>query len=209
LNDKKLQEREAAAADLAQETSKTQKSLLESIRDQLSENSLLIKSTADSMTDSLKLMWVRSLGSELKAFMGRIFLMNIAIFRTVSEIRASLPSHLERSLIRDPFILEDAIGRIAPVHMDFVTAWDAFDSVLEVRFRNIQGYRKIVDKDFVLQESVTKREISRGLPWEGAFLPGQRIVMSIVFKDGPESSHARCPGCQLTCGSYSEFGIQW
>jgi hypothetical protein len=183
--------------------------LLATIRDQLAENAFLIKSTADSLNDSLKLMWVRSLGFELKAFMGRIFLMNVAIFRTVSEIRASLPSHLERTLIQEPFILEDAIGRIAPVDLQFITAWDAFDSVLEVRFRNIQGYRKIVDKDFVLQDSATKREISRKLPWEGAFLPGQRVVMSIVFKDGPESSHTRCPGCQLTCGSSSEFGVQW
>ena len=107
--------------------------------------------------------------------------MNVVIYRTVVDIRTILPSRLERTLIQEPFLLEDAIGRIAPVHMQFIASWDAFDSVLETRFRNLQGYKKIVSKEFVLQERSTKQDVSRTTPWEGAFLPGQRVDISMVF----------------------------
>jgi hypothetical protein len=85
--------------------------------------------------------------------MGKIFAMNVVTFRIVAEIRASLPNHSERSLIQEPFILEDAIGRITPVHLQFIASWDAFDSVLEKRFQNVQGHEKVLSKDFVLQST--------------------------------------------------------
>lgn len=61
------------------------------------------------------------------------------ILKAVRENQAGLPSALERSLIQEPFILEDAIGRITPVSLQFINSWDAFQAVLEVRFRGIQG----------------------------------------------------------------------
>jgi hypothetical protein len=64
-------------------------------------------------------------------------------------------------LIEEPFILEDPIGRPAPVHLQFITSWDAFNAVLEIRFRSVQGHRKIVQKEYGLQEEVTGREINQ------------------------------------------------
>lgn len=135
--------------------------------------------------------------------------MNFAIFRAVLEIRASLPIHLERSLIQEPFLLEDAIGRIAPVHMQFITSWEAFDSVLDVRFRNIPGHTKILSKEYILQEHVTRRDISRDQPWEGAFLPGQRVDMSMLFDDTWEDGRMSCPRCQRVYDSPSRADVQW
>jgi hypothetical protein len=149
------------------------------------------------------------MGSELKQFMGRIFFVNMAIYRTVVDIRALLPSQLERSLIQEPFLLEDAIGRLTPVHMQFIASWDAFDFVLETRFRNLQGYKKIVSKEFVLQERSTRRDISRTRPWEGAFLPGQRVDMSMVFADSRREGERACPGCELVNENCSEARTQW
>jgi hypothetical protein len=98
--------------------------------------------------------------------------MNVAIYRLVVDIRALLPSRLERTLVQEPFLLEDATGRISPVHLQFIASWNAFDAVLETRFRDLQGYKKMVCKEFVLQERSTRQDISRTRPWEGAFLPG-------------------------------------
>ena len=67
-------------------------------------------------------------------------MVNFATYRAVIRLQNTLPSHLDRSLIEDPMILEDPIGRIAPVHLQFITSWDAFHSVLEIRFQNMPGY---------------------------------------------------------------------
>lgn len=204
LNEKKLEARHQASEEKGQKDIQNQNSLLLTIRDRLAENAQLLKSTADKFDEGLKLVWLRKLGTELTGFVRKI-----TIYRTVSEIRAILPSHLERTLYQEPFHLEDAIGRVFPVHLQFISTWDAFDCVLETQFRNRQGHRKILDKDFVLQERATRRDISRNLPWEGAFLPGQRIDMSMIFIDSQHDKQKTCPGCQKVCDDSCEAETQW
>jgi hypothetical protein len=154
---------------------------------------------ASKMADALRLDWLRQLGAELKGFMRRIIAMNIATYHAVISIQSSLPGRLERCLAEEPFILEDAFGRVAPVHLQFVTSWEAFNAVLEIRFKDIQGFEKIKKKQYGLQEKATRREIDQNRPWQRAFLPGQRINMSFIFDTSGNSSeevaYATCPGC--------------
>ncbi|PVI02417.1 hypothetical protein DM02DRAFT_487375, partial [Periconia macrospinosa] len=151
-----------------------------SLLDRLEETNRLItsgNSISSKIADAVRLDWLRQLGSELKGFMRRIMAMNIATYHAVLSIQSALPSYRERGLIEEPFILEDPIGRVAPVHLQFVTSWDAFNAVLEIRFRNLQGHTKVQKQQYVLQEKATKRDIKQEKNWEGAFLPGQRIEM--------------------------------
>ncbi|CAD6575091.1 MAG: hypothetical protein ASARMPRED_007053 [Alectoria sarmentosa] len=150
------------------------------------------------------LNWIHQLGRELKAFMRKIFAMNVATYNAIMDMRGQLPSHLERSLFQEPFILEDGIGRIAPVHMQFITSWEAFDSVLEMRFRGMQGHQMVQNKEYVIQENATRREIGRSHPWEASFLPGPKVVMSMLFKDFP-SSTSSCPKCHLSSDQPQNF----
>ena len=113
--------------------------------------------------------------------MRKIFAMNVATYNAIMDMRGQLPSHLERSLFQEPFILEDGIGRIAPVHMQFITSWEAFDSVLEMRFRGMQGHQMVQNKEYVIQENATRREIGRSHPWVRIFL--------------------KCPPCSRPCRS--------
>jgi len=209
LNDKKLQDQRTAAEEKNRKAADTRKSLLGEIRDRLIENTQFMKSSADRWDQSLKLRWLRKLGTEMTVIVRKTFAINFAIYRTVSEIQASLPSHLERTMWQQPFELEDAIGRVFPVHLQFICTWDSFDYVLETNFRNLQGHKKILNKDFVLQERATKRDISRDLPWERAFLPGQKIEMSMIFTDSRDDRQQCCPGCQEECSECSEAGTQW
>jgi hypothetical protein len=181
-----------------------QDAILVSINDRLEDTNRLINSgnsVTAKIADALRLDWLRQLGTELKGYMRRIIAMNVATYHAVISIQSALPSRLERGLIEEPFILEDAIGRIAPVHLQFVTSWDAFNAVLEIRFREIQGFHKIKRKQYGLQDKATKRDIEQSRPWQRAFLPGQRIEMSFLF-DTPEKegsmSDVTCPGCQIT-----------
>lgn len=144
--------------------------------------------------------------------MRRIFAINIATYKAVMDIQRGLPSHLERCLIQEPFILEDAIGRITPVHLQFINSWDAFDAVLELRFRGVQGYERVRNRQYILQEHSTRRDISRSRIWEAAFLPGQKIEMSMTFEEASDA-HSRevtsCPGCHRVSGGDHDTDVYW
>jgi hypothetical protein len=75
--------------------------------------------------------------------MNRIFRTNVATYEAVVAIERVLPSHLEKTMFRAPFILKDAIGMISPVHMDFFNSWDSFNAILRLRFQDVQGFKKV------------------------------------------------------------------
>ena len=86
--------------------------------------------------------------------------------------------------IEEPFLLKDAIGRIAPFHFKLICSWEAFQSIVEVRFRDPQGAIVVQRKQYVLQDQATGRGISLQSSWERAFLPGQRVTRTMVFHQG-------------------------
>jgi hypothetical protein len=147
-----------------------------------------------NLSETIKLDWIRHFGSELMGLMRSAMMVNFATYRAVICLQSALPSRLERGLIGDPVILEDPIGRIASVHLQFIDSWDAFHSVLEVRFRNMPGHRKLKQRRYALQVGGTGRDVELSRPWQNAFLPGQRIEMSFIFED--RSGGNTCPGCQ-------------
>ena len=143
---------------------------------------------------------------------------NNSILKAVRAIQSGLPSALERSLIQEPFILEDAIGRIAPVPLQFIDSWDAFQAVLEIRFRGIQGDDKVRNKEYALQDRARGFEITRARPWQSAFLPGQRVDMSFIFEQlasTPEAEYQQaqqqvtCPSCGSMAKASAEMDIEW
>lgn len=188
-----------------------QQGLLRDIQERITENTqslASLKLSTECVANILKHQWLKTIGLEAKNLMSRILFMNLAIFRTLLDIRANLPSYLERSLTQEPFILEDALGRISPVHMQFITSWEAFDAVLDQRFRNIPGHSKILSKEYILQDHASRRDIAFHQQWEGTFLPGQRIDMSIVFDNLWEQTLS-CPRCQHIDGQHSNGETQW
>jgi hypothetical protein len=190
INDEKLCRRLSGA----ERRSENQEALILEVRDRLRENNNLVSignSLATKIADILGLEWFLQLSSDLKSLMERIYAMNVATYRTVVDMQSNLSSHLEKALIQEPFLLEDAIGRISPEHMSFISSWEAFDAVLELRFRGVQGYSKVRNGKYILQEHATQREIRRSRPWEVSFLPGQRIDMAMILKTGLRRSHHR------------------
>ncbi|KAF2814381.1 uncharacterized protein BDZ99DRAFT_568011 [Mytilinidion resinicola] len=182
-----------------QSSLENQDEVLEEVRARLEDNDQLItagNTLAGTMSERLE--WIKNLGSDLKIFMTRLIAGNLAIFREVVAIRKSLTA-LHRPLSEDPFILEDALGRVAPVHLRFITSWEAFDAVLEIRFKGLKGYSQVRRKQFVIQEQSTRREIDRTSLWEGAFFSGQRVDMSLIFqsdtKEADNKKLVSCPNC--------------
>jgi hypothetical protein len=166
---------------------------------------------------------VGDLCAQIKATVTNILFINVATYKAVLALPNLLPSHLERSLINEPFVLEDAIGRMSPVHLQFISSWAAFEAVLETRFRGIQGYEKVVNGKWTLQDHATGRDIPRTSCWEGTFLPGQRVDMSLLFERettinqfdscgeaGRDSNSSdACPRCQADVMESGNTDIQW
>ncbi|KUJ09638.1 uncharacterized protein LY89DRAFT_597775 [Mollisia scopiformis] len=214
VSDVKLNARLTSSESKIDDEMQKQTVIVAEVRDRLKENNTLISAVATKVTDALRFEWFRQLGSELKSMMNRIFRTNVATFEAVVAIQRVLPSHLERSMFRDPFILEDAIGRISPVHMDFINSWEAFDAILRLRFQDVQGFKKVRNNEYILQEHTTKREIKRTRRWDLAFMPGQRIDMSLVFvkkeaEEAEEIQSTSCPNCRATSDKSQDSDIQW
>ncbi|KAF2274241.1 uncharacterized protein EI97DRAFT_435336 [Westerdykella ornata] len=181
-----------------------QDTTLLAIDQKVSQNNRIVQqnlSMTSSIAQALRLSWLRHLPAELKTLMSRIVTMHMETYQAILRIHSLLLSGApEKSLIEEPFILEDAIGRVAPVHLQFITSWDAFEAVLESRFKNMPGSNKVCSKLYQLQEAGTGREIDKRRPWQRAFRPGQRVNMSLLFESALNEQDwmSTCPGCRAT-----------
>ncbi|CAN9225294.1 unnamed protein product [Alternaria alternata] len=169
-------------------------------------------SVLGKLSETLKLDWLRQLGSELVGLMRSAMMVNFATYSAVIRLQNALPGHLERALIDDPVILEDPIGHCVPVHLQFVTSWEAFNSVLEIRFKGLPGHQKMAQRDYSLQIGGTGREINQSRPWQSAILPGQRVQMSFIFyqitSDDVALNSTACPGCRHPSKNSTEIDRQ-
>ena len=187
-----------------------QRCLLKDIKDQLHENNRLIRAgntvTAKIM-ESLRLEWVQNLSLEFKRVIQSIFHTPLLTCKIIRDSRGRPPSHLERCLYQEPFVLEDSHGRIKPIYMDCINSWDAFHAWLDVQFRGLHGHQMVQDKGYVLHEAAANRDIELGRPWESTFLPGQKIVMCTIIVDYTDS--ICCPQCFLDSPVPYDAEIKW
>lgn len=196
-------ETQKASASSTEHSLAAQDKALDTLRSEVQHN-LAMASSMTSMirTMSHQVSRFANLLVSVKTMLSQGFKLNIAIYRAVLSIQESLSLCIDRPLIQEPFMLEDPLGRVAPVHLQFITSWEAFHAVLTTRFIGLPGYNKIERREFVLQEGATSREISSEDPWEIAFRPGASVCMSIVFRQAAKitESNSHCPHC----GSISE-----
>ena len=191
------------------ETQREQTLLLRNISGQVRENDRQIRAgnTAISrLVGSINIEWIRNLNLDIKGLLQNILLTVNSTYEVMLNIQGRLPSHLERRLYQEPFVLEDAHNRFRPIFMDCISSWEFFDAWLEVQFRGLPGHAMVQEQRYVLHESATNRDIQRQMSWDHAFLPGQKIVMCMLFEDSFASS--RCPKCDLE-SPVTEADIEW
>ena len=85
----------------------------------------------------------------------------------------------------------------------------AFESILEVRFRQLPGYRKIKRKEYALRSNFIDKDVdtSTSTAFNRCFLPGQHYDMSMVFN----AAHTQncCPACLVDTKEASDAGVKW
>lgn len=109
----------------------------------------------------------------------------------VQQLLCSIPPQIERE---QPVLFEDAHGRLTPFHIEFINSRNAFQAVLEARFENMPGLRKVRNLEYAVQDTQSKRILDLSRPWENIIRPGRKFVMSMVF-ELPKAVISSCPGC--------------
>jgi hypothetical protein len=153
----------------------------------------------------------RQQAEDLQLVMLKVLDTNMKIYKMVLDMQTlqfQLPLQVDR---QQPVYFEDAHGRIALFHTEFISSFDAFQAVMEVRFHHVPGLKKVQNIEYTIQDLSSKRKFDLTASWDSIFLPGRKMTMSIVFRR-PHMSMSSCPGCQTenkTEGSNIESEIQW
>lgn len=185
---------------------------LDTLRSEIRNNTALASSMNSMIrTMSHQFRWFTDLLVSVKSMLSQGFILNLATYRAVLSIRESLGHSMDRTLIQEPFVLEDPLGRVAPVHLQFITSWKAFYAVLATRFEGLPGHKKIEQREFFIQERATSREISAKEPWEVAFRPGASVLMSLVFQRDVKTAESKshCPYCGNISEKEADDDVHW
>lgn len=136
---------------------------------------------------------------------------NIRILDVVTQMQqflCSIPPQTERE---QPVIFEDAHGRLTSFHVEFINSYNAFQAVLEARFENMPGLKKVRNFEYAVQDTRSKRMLDLTGHWENVIRPGRKVVMSMVFLL-PQATTSSCPGCSTETHNLSVnegSDIQW
>ena len=127
------------------------------------------------------------------------------MLKMMEKITNALPPQVER---QQPVIFRDALNRIAPIHLEWIDSREAFLAVLKVRFKE-HGLRKVANKEFVLRAAGSREDVDMKRPWSIWFQAGQRVDMSMLFREAASVDTAICPACHSSCPGDSDTEIEW
>ncbi|KAK2763640.1 vegetative cell wall protein gp1 [Colletotrichum kahawae] len=152
------------------------------------------------------------LGMDLSSSTSQIMSVVLAISGEMGRIRTFM-MRLERPLSDEHFVFEDAAGRVFPVHLRTITSWEVFEFIITDRFRGKKGSHRIQRGRYKLQERATGREVDRSLDWGSAFLPYQRVDMSMMCRGSHDTTlrgkSPSCPKCMTISPGKTGVEVQW
>lgn len=110
---------------------------------------------------------IESLRQEMKD----LHTQNNTLVHHVLEVKDSLRTQRSipsQVLLQQPVVLHDALGRIAPFHLEFIDSVAAFLAVLIIRFEHV-GRPKIKRLEFDLRDTARQSLIALRRSWTGVF----------------------------------------
>lgn len=172
----KLNEFQETNAKLAQE----QNTLLTDLRDTVKESSQVILSRTTWVgLPGLRLL--RQFHGDMKKMVLMLWQISSETYHNVLFIRENLPKNLS-PCTQEPVWFEDALRRVAPVHLEITESWNAFTAVLTERFDGLHEYDKILRDEHSIQDSSTRKESTKMASWKRAFPPGRKVYMNMDFR---------------------------
>jgi hypothetical protein len=88
-----------------------------------------------------------------------------------------------------------------------VSQCQMFETILIKRFEKLRGRTKVLRKEYAIEDSRSGQELNRRREWSMLFRPGQKVDMSIIFKQSNTSTS--CPGCQTESRAACDSVTEW
>jgi hypothetical protein len=139
--------------------------------------------------------------------MAQIWTQNARAYETLVDLQSRVPKEFGPCWIQEPVTFIDALGRVAPLHLELVNSWLVLEKILDGRFDNLPGQHKIARKEYVFQDQNLDTDIDFLVPFEHAFRPGRKVNMSMVFRQDTSGSY--CPGCKLESSAGLQVQVKW
>jgi hypothetical protein len=135
---------------------------------------------------------------------------NLRVFQIVHDIQLfilKIPGQIQR---QQPVCLIDPFNKESPFHLEFVRSPEALLAVLKVNLKESDCGPAMIDRgEFAIEELGTQISIDLKRPWDCCFYPGQRVAMSMVFKQQQMSVKSSCPRCGLDHQETTGKEITW
>ncbi|OIW29471.1 hypothetical protein CONLIGDRAFT_328831 [Coniochaeta ligniaria NRRL 30616] len=90
-----------------------------------------------------------------------------------------------------PIILEDALGNVREVPLNWLHSWEGLHDIILHSFENQKGYRLVQRKQYALEDGTTSQELDLRRPF--SLRRGMKINMSMIF---PGTGSPVCPRCR-------------
>ncbi|KAL9083194.1 MAG: hypothetical protein Q9159_005916 [Coniocarpon cinnabarinum] len=191
----------AAAEEVRKASDQTQEGLLNLILTRVNNAVSISEDTSNILQQTVsisRIRWLQQLGSKLMDMMTNIQTSTLNICANVRSLNDRMSELCSQVLLMEaPIVLIDSHGRRMPMHLQFINSWEAFDAVMEVRFRGSRGHRKIMNKEYALADSKSGLDVERHRPWDSCFTPRQQVNMDMMFQSAElkMSSRTVCLRC--------------
>ncbi|PVH74770.1 hypothetical protein DL98DRAFT_519012 [Cadophora sp. DSE1049] len=173
----------------------TQLEILDGKMNVQAETSKMILSSVKGITNNLfqVLAFVRDIKCKLNG-------LQMLCLAQEQQIRQGLGTQWQN----EPAVLEDAHGNRIRLPLELFTSWETLDTILSIHFKKLPGYRKVLRREFAIEDSVSGKTLNRDAEWSMSFRPGKKADMSMLFQTA--GAAASCPGCKTAVeGSTKEW----
>lgn len=151
-------------------------------------------------------------GKQLIETSAQIVHTNLRIFQAVHDIHSSILRIPDQVQHQQPIYLIDPFNMETPFHLEFVRSAEALLAVIKVNLKKSGCGPAMIDRgQFAIEELGTQTSIDLAGPWETCFYPGQRVAMSMIFKQQHQtkSSNTSCPRCGKDNEKSTSTQITW
>ncbi|CAI6241983.1 unnamed protein product [Periconia digitata] len=135
-------------------------------------------------------------GKALLESSAQVIHTNLRIFQIVHNIHLfilQLPGQIQR---QQPVYFTDPYNKESPFHLEFVRSPEALLAILKINLKESGCGPAMIDRgEFAIEELGTRRKVDLAAPWDICFFPGQKVAMSMVFKEPLKDAKSSCPSC--------------
>ena len=97
---------------------------------------------------------------------------------------------------------------MSPFHLEFIRPKEAFIAVFAINFKKFGTDNKIINDEFAIEDSISRKDIDLDKDWDLCFSPGQRVEMSMIFRQD-QILASSCPKCKTACSGGQDGENEW